>query len=335
VNAGPDQSICSGASITISATGANTYIWNNGITNGVAFNPTATATYIVTGTSNGCIGTDQVVVTVNNLPNVNAGVDQSICLGQSVTLVASGATTYTWNQNITNGVAFEPTSTLTYTVVGTNPMGCIATDQVTVTVNNPPIVNAGIDQSICLGQSVTLAASGASTYTWNQNVTNGVAFNPTSTATYSVTGTSNGCTATDQVTVTVNNSSASTVTETATNSYTMNGQTYTQSGTYTQVIGNVFGCDSTITLILTINTSGLDELNQGVHIYPNPSTKFLTIELGIDGHQTYMIYDASGKALLEGELTTATSIVNIEALAPGYYSLKIGELAHPLRIVKE
>jgi hypothetical protein len=48
-----------------------------------------------------------------------------------------------------------------------------------------------------------------------------------------------------------------------------------------------------------------------------------------------MIYDASGKALLEGELTTATSIVNIEALAPGYYSLKIGELAHPIRIVKE
>ena len=153
---------------------------------------------------------------------------------------------------------------------------------------------------------------------------------------YTVVGTNTqGCTDTDQVMVTVNNSSTSTVTQTATNSYTMNGQTYTQSGTYTQVIGNVFGCDSTITLVLTINTSGLNELNQGIHVYPNPSAKFLTIELETDEHQTYTISDASGRVLLAGELTTAKSIVNIEALAPGLYALKIGELAHPVRIMKE
>ena len=220
-------------------------------------------------------------------------------------------------------------------VTGTSN-GCTGTDQVTVSVNNAPIVNAGVDQSICLGQSVTLVASGATTYTWDQNVTNGVAFSPTNTSTYTVTGTSNlGCTDTDQVTVTVNNSSASTVTQTAANSYTMNGQTYTQSGTYTQVIGNVFGCDSTITLILTINTSGLDELNNGIHVYPNPSAKFLTIDLGEHGHQTYLIFDAAGRAIREGELTTAKSILNIEELAPGIYSLKIEELAHPVRIMKE
>ncbi len=335
VNAGADQSICSGTSVTLSATGASSYIWNNGITNGGAFNPTATATYIVTGTSNGCIGTDQVTVTVNNLPNVNAGVDQSICSGTSVTLTATGATTYSWNNGVTNGVAFSPAATTTYTVTGTSN-GCTGTDQVTVTLNNLPIVNAGIDQSICLGQSVTLVASGATTYTWDQNVTNGIAFSPTSTSTYTVTGTSNlGCTASDQVTVTVNNSSASTVTQTATDSYTMNGQTYTQSGTYTQVIGNVFGCDSTITLILTINTSGLEELLQNIRVFPNPTRDLLTIERLEGSIQPYMISDATGRIITEGKLTEKVSIIQLGAFAPGFYSIKIGELTHPVRVMKE
>lgn len=317
------------SSSTISACGS--YNWS---ATGQMYTSSGTYTSVLTNAA-GCDSTLTLNLTINANPIVNAGPDQSICSGASVTLSATGASTYIWNNGIANGIAFNPTTTATYIVTGTSN-GCIGTDQVTVTVNNLPTVNAGVDQAICLGQSVTLVASGASTYTWDQNVTNGIAFNPTSTFSYTVLGTNNqGCTDTDQVTVIVNNSSASTVTQTATNSYTMNGQTYTQSGTYTQVIGNAFGCDSTITLILTINTSGVDELNLVVRIYPNPSAKFLTIELGTDEHQTYMICDASGRAVLAGVLITAKSIVNIEALAPGLYALKIGELAHPVRIIKE
>jgi hypothetical protein len=335
VNAGVDQSVCVGTSVSLSATGATTYSWNNGVSNGVAFSPAGTATYIVTGTSNGCIGTDQITVTVNNLPNVNAGVDQSVCSGTSVVLTATGATTYSWNNGITNGVVFTPTSTTTYTVTGTSN-GCTGTDQVTVSVNNAPIVNAGVDQSICLGQNVTLTASGASTYAWDQNVVNEIAFAPTNTSTYTVVGTNNqGCTDTDQVTVTVNNSSTSTVTQTSSDSYTMNGQTYTQSGTYTQVIGNVFGCDSTITLILTINTSGIEELHQNIQVYPIPTRDLLTIERLESSIQTYMISDATGRIITEGKLTEKVSIIQLGAFAPGFYSIKIGELTHPVRVMKE
>jgi len=207
VNAGIDQTVCTGTVITLTASGASTYTWNNGVTNDVAFTPAATTTYTVTGTSAaGCINTDQVIVTVNPLPTVNAGIDQTVCAGTAVTLNGSGAATYTWNNGVTNGVAFTPAATTTYTVTGTSAAGCINTDQVVVTVNPLPTVNAGTDQTVCLGASVTLAGSGAATYTWDNGITNGMAFTPSlGTTTYTVTGTSAaGCINTDQVIVTVN-----------------------------------------------------------------------------------------------------------------------------------
>jgi len=205
VGAGADQAVCAGGSVTLSGTGATSYGWNNGVTNGVAFAPAATQTYTVTGTSNGCSSTDQVVVTVHPLPPVNAGVDQTVCAGSSVTLSGSGAVAYGWNNGVTNGVAFTPAATQTYTVSGTDANGCINTDQVTVTINALPSVNAGADQSVCIGGSVTLTGSGATTYGWNNGVANGVAFSPAATQTYTLTGTNgNGCQGQDQVVVTVN-----------------------------------------------------------------------------------------------------------------------------------
>src|SRR5574343_158926 len=195
VSAGPDVAICTGASTTLTATGAATYTWSpatglSGTTTAsVTANPTATTTYTVTGTSAaGCINTDQVVVTVNPLPTVNAGVDQTICVGATVTLSGSGASTYTWNNGVTNGVAFTPAATTTYTVTGTDANGCINTDQVVVTVNPLPTVNAGVDQTVCAGTPVTLNGSGASIYVWSGGITNGVAFTPAATTTYTLTG---------------------------------------------------------------------------------------------------------------------------------------------------
>src|SRR5574343_545241 len=195
VSAGPDVAICTGASTTLTATGAATYTWSpatglSGTTTAsVTANPTATTTYTVTGTSAaGCINTDQVVVTVNPLPTVNAGVDQTICVGASVTLAGSGAATYTWNNGVTNGVAFAPAATTTYTVTGTSAAGCINTDQVVVTVNPLPLVNAGPDISVCTSTPVTLNGSGASIYVWSGGITNGVAFTPAATTTYTLTG---------------------------------------------------------------------------------------------------------------------------------------------------
>jgi gliding motility-associated-like protein len=208
VSAGSDKVVCEGTQVTLLATGANTYSWTGAVTNGVPFiqNP-GSVTYIVTGIDNNlCSNTDTVVVTVNAFPIVNAGNDQQICAGESITLNGAGASTYTWNLNVIDGVAFTPVTTQTYTVTGTDVNGCQDTDQVTVTVNQAPIVFAGADVSICENATVILAASGANTYVWNSSVLNGVAFVPGNAGsyTYTVTGTdNNGCEDSDDVTVTV------------------------------------------------------------------------------------------------------------------------------------
>jgi hypothetical protein len=208
VNAGPDLQVCQGQAITLNGSGlnANTFTWNNGVVNGVPFVPTSTGTYTLTGanSANGCTATDQVVITVNPLPTVSAGNNLQICAGTSVTLNGSGASAYTWNNGITNGVAFTPTATQTYTVTGTNSNGCSNTASVTVTILPGIVVSAGPDQTVCAGTAVTLNGFGANSYSWNNNVSNGVSFIPTTTQTYTVTGTNgNGCAGTDDVTITV------------------------------------------------------------------------------------------------------------------------------------
>ncbi|MDV7390499.1 hypothetical protein RZS08_04055, partial [Arthrospira platensis SPKY1] len=103
--------------------------------NGVAFTPTATTDYTVIGTSLGCESAPQTVtVTVNPIPVVTVAPVSAICAGESVTLTASGAASYTWTGGVSNGVAFTPTSTANYTVVGTS-LGCeLAPQTITVTV---------------------------------------------------------------------------------------------------------------------------------------------------------------------------------------------------------
>ena len=98
VNAGPDVTICQGQSTTLTASGATTYSWNNGLGAGnpKIVSPTTTTTYTVTGTTAGCVTTDQVTVTVLPPPTVTVSPNTAICAGASTTLTASGATTYTW-----------------------------------------------------------------------------------------------------------------------------------------------------------------------------------------------------------------------------------------------
>ncbi len=182
--------VCMGGTTTLNGTGANTYTWTSGVSNGVAFTPTATATYTLSGTvlATTCTYTSQLGVTVNPLPviSVNSG---SICAGKSFTMVPSGANTYTFS----NGSAITtPTANASYSVTGTSAAGCVSSAPAVsnVTVNALPVVsvNSGV---ICNGQSFTMSPSGATTYTFS----NGSAVaTPTANASYSVTGTgTNGC----------------------------------------------------------------------------------------------------------------------------------------------
>lgn len=85
-----------------------------------------------------CSSTESITVTVNPLPNINAGTDVTICEGQSVTLSGSNGTSYSWNNGVSNGQSFVPSSTGSFTVTGTDANGCVNTDDVNVTLLPPP-----------------------------------------------------------------------------------------------------------------------------------------------------------------------------------------------------
>lgn len=165
---------------------------------------TFTATLFATNT-NGCTTTASQTITMHALPVVNAGADFTICPGVPFVLSGSGASTYTWDHGVTNGVGHTANYTQTYTVTGTSIYGCTATDQITVIILPLAPVSAGPDISLCPGDAVTLTGAGALTYSWNNGVVNGVSFVPTVTRNYILTGTdANGCAIKDTVTVTVN-----------------------------------------------------------------------------------------------------------------------------------
>jgi hypothetical protein len=81
---------------------------------------------------------DSIIVTdlsVNSIPNVTASATAyTICAGGSVTLTGAGATNYAWNNGVTDGIAFTPTLTDTFIVVGTDNNGCSDTASLTVVV---------------------------------------------------------------------------------------------------------------------------------------------------------------------------------------------------------
>lgn len=120
----------------------------------------------------------------------------AVCAGSTATLTASGATSYTWTGGISNGTAFTPVSSQTYTLTASNAAGCAKTFTASVTVNPNPVINAISSASVlCAGQSATLTASGASSYTWSSGPASAMfVVSPASTSQYSVTGTdANGC----------------------------------------------------------------------------------------------------------------------------------------------
>ena len=225
-NAGTDQSICTGASTQLTASGGTSYQWSptNGLSNPNSQNPVATpslsTTYCVTvSDGNNCTGSDCVTINVGNSLTASAGPDQSICLGNSTQLAASGGNSYQWNPSlglsnasIANPIS-SPTTTTIYCVTVTDNNGCTDTDCMRVQVGNSINPNAGNDISICSGTTAVLNASGGSTYRWlpstglsNPNIANPTV-NVNSSTVYCVTVTDiNGCTGTDCVNVNIGNS---------------------------------------------------------------------------------------------------------------------------------
>lgn len=280
------NAVCAGNAVTLFGSGASSYTWSNGVTNNLAFTPTITNTYTLSG-SNACFtNTTAITITVNALPLVTANASNTvICQGNSITLFGGGANTYTWSGGINNNIAFTPTASLTYSVTGTGTNGCQNSALRPITVNTLPVISVSQSNSaICAGTTITLNGLGADTYTWSGSVSNGVAFFPLASANYTVSGTNTltGCTNTNLAiaSVTVNALPAvgvsvsdseicfgGTVTLSGTNA-----DTYVWTGGITNAVSFSPGSTSSYTVIGTNSATGCTNTAvQAVTVYPLPN----------------------------------------------------------------
>ncbi|HEV7571716.1 MAG TPA: LamG-like jellyroll fold domain-containing protein [Thermoanaerobaculia bacterium] len=285
------HSFCPGGNTTLTASAGNSYQWSLnaspiGGANAQTYIANAAGDYTVTVTNaGGCSGTS-APFTVSQAPltppTITPGGPTTFCSGSSVTITSSAAPTYQWLLN-GNPIAGNTVQSINATASGSYSVtitsgSCSATSSpIAVTVNPTPNVTITGPTAICAGGSATLdAGPGFATYAWSTGATTQtITVSPASTTTYSVTVTSNGCSANASKTITIS-SGATTATITAPSSvathstgntasvptaqagstynWTISGGTIT-SGNGTPSIAWTAGNSGTATISITI-TSG-------------------------------------------------------------------------------
>lgn len=349
----PAATVCAGSSVILSGTGATTYTWTNGISNGVSYTPAASSVYTVSGTdANGCVASATTAIQLNPLPVVTSSASPSstVCTGSMLALHGMGANTYTWTGGITNGLAFTPGASATYTVSGTDANGCVNTGTVAIHLNPLPAVSASASPSsaVCAGTPVSLSGAGATSYTWTNGITNAVAFTPSVSTSYTVTGTdANGCRNSAVANVTVNTLPALVVT--TNKSVICTGQTAIVSAvgalSYTWSTGQVTssvmvsptittnytvsgtganGCVASIAITQSVvPCTGIDVYEQNgpeVRSFPNPNQGEFTIIANAD--VKLLLFNNLGQVLQTIDLNESTDRrYRVSGLAPGVYFL--------------
>jgi gliding motility-associated-like protein len=160
----PSDSICSGASANLGASGASTYSWSpsatlNTSTGDSVISTTSSAiTYTVTGTdTHGCKQSATTGVIVLQNPAIHVAGADTVCIGSMIPLIASGASSYSWSPslflNMTTGssVTTTPLSAITYTITGLSSKGCVGTDTFHLSIVAAASASFSYDQS-CSGQ---------------------------------------------------------------------------------------------------------------------------------------------------------------------------------------
>ncbi len=174
-----DTSLCIGDTILMRTTNGVRFEWrpaynmdNPNAASPLVW-PTLDTTYIVRATSqDGCISEKGVEVLIHQLPPADAGVDDTVCVGFSTVLQASGGIDFLWSPSdfvddptkITP-LATPPNTTIFYVTV-TDTNGCHKDDSVEVLVNSLPTIIASPQTTICEGDSIQLIATGGVRYTW-------------------------------------------------------------------------------------------------------------------------------------------------------------------------
>lgn len=199
---------CSTTSISLTASGGGTYLWNNGSTSPNIIATTA-GTYTVTVTSsvNGCTASKSVTITGDsNIPlaNITPNNGTLTCSQPNISVTASGGNNYLWSNGLGSSATANITTPGIYTVTVTNSVnGCTSSASITITQDiNAPIssISSSANTLNCSITNIILTASGGGIYKWNTNESS-ANINVTTSGNYIVTVTNqiNGCTSTTNV----------------------------------------------------------------------------------------------------------------------------------------
>ncbi|MBU1720682.1 MAG: T9SS type A sorting domain-containing protein, partial [Bacteroidetes bacterium] len=285
VDAGSDEEMCAGDTVTLSATGANSYIWSDlqagQSVDYIAGNIAEVVELSVEGTDlNGCKDTDTLQITVYKVTAAITG-DTTICEGESTVLTAAGGDSYQWNTgSVTDTIHSEPIVNTEYWVRAEDTFGCFDADTITVFVHSLPQPDLGPD-TILSGLPVTLdAGSGYADYLWQNGP----------------------------------------------------GSQFLIAGTYGEywvVVTDAYGCQGSDTVFVDENVGIQLDHQMKVKVWPVPTRDEVYVDLSSwkSGDILYRIISLSGQKVVEEKLSG--DIIYRKGLPPGFYTLQFcveGEL---------
>lgn len=331
------DSICNGSSTTLYASGGGNYTWNdNSNLDSLVINPSVDSTFSLIVDINGCLDTSYHSITVNGLPTPTiTGID-TICIGDTTTLFASGGAGYVWNTTSTNdSIIVSPNSNTNYSVTVTDTNNCSSSTNADVIVNPLPNPSISGSEVICQGFSTQLTASGGTTYNWSTGATTDtVTVSPSSDSTYIVTVTNaNGCSDTTSVTVQVLSQPTAVISGldsicngSSTTLYASGGGNYTwnDNSNLDSLVINP-STDSTFSLIVDINGC-LDTTYHTITVNELPSVFITGLNTICEGESTTLTatggtsYIWDDNSTLDSVLVTPSSTTNYTVTATNEHS---------------
>lgn len=316
VNAGAvTPSICPGSPGTFTAVGnALSYSWMPGAASGtnVTLGPLSGNIVTLTAVGSGsCTDEHTLSLSIMPVPTLNIAGNNTICAGSVFSSTVSGASTYLWSDNSTSATFTDtPAVNSTYTVTGTAANTCTNTQTVSVYIKpTPNLTIASTQTAACVGETISVLASGASSFQWSGGPATAAYTITAGTITaYTVTGTgTNQCqsekvfnlaiyaipnlTVTparskfckgEKIRLTVSGAGTYTWTSPVSQLTSTVQVNPTVTTTYTVIGKSTEGCTNTIAYSLVVDPcTGIDNLSGddlSVSIYPNPARNQFTIK---------------------------------------------------------
>jgi PKD repeat protein len=359
-------SVCAGSNLFFNnqSTGAYSYTWNfqgGSIATSTLISPTVTymspGTYTALLTALNGPATATLAKTITVVANPTIGITPTatgpVCAGSTVTLTANGANTYTWNVGAQGStIAVQPSVTTTYSLSATGN-GCAGSQSITISVAGTSLaltIQAGPSGTLCLGQTATITANGATNYVWSTGATgNNIVVTPLVNSVYSYTGTTGVCSGNRTISITVaalpisviNAASSECAVCTGSINATTSGGTgpYTYSvsnttcsalpcsalcqGSYTMQTSDASGCKSenTFTIACVTGIEGSVEFEKSISLFPNPATDAVTIHC--KGKFSFEVYNPLGQLVHRESKVAGGTTFRVNELARGIYLVKV------------